>query len=433
MEILNYQEAFGETDKTSQAMRDAIDEWFSLYYRSTVTDGEDPCQRIAYTVINKLVRTTFAEYRATTDSPFTAGLLRELDRCRAQAMQLALAGGSVFIKPWPEQTGFGFSLIPRDQILIFARDPRGNPTDVGVAEHSVAGKFFYTLLERRRVDEKGFLTIENKLYRATQRQALGQQVSLKTHPLYALLPERYTYRTPVGSVGLAELRTDVLNCVDGSADAVGILAAVTGLIHSIDRNEFLLSREFENGRSRIFASADLLREGQLDSELFVGLDEDPAQVGVTVFSPALRQESFLARKQEYLRNVESVIGLKRGLLSDANVEERTATEIASSQGEHALTALDFQRMWERLVAEVCRLCGVLGRLYAIAGAEEGAVAFDWGNGVLFDEAQLWADYKDMVRQGLLLPEVALGWRFGLPADTPQQRAAIREKLMPNQS
>ena len=75
------------------------------------------------------------------------------------------------------------------------------------------------------------------------------------------------------------------------------------------------------------------------------------------------------------------------------------------------------------------LCAVLGGLYGMGG-EASAVRFDWGNGVLYDEEKRWADYKEMVASGLLAPEVALGWRFGLPAETPEQRAAIRKQFMP---
>lgn len=99
-----------------------------------------------------------------------------------------------------------------------------------------------------------------------------------------------------------------------------VYAAGGWLDPNINRNEAQLNREFENGRSRIVASADLLRTGsdgkkRLTDDLFVGLDDDPDAVGMTIFSPALREQSFLARKTEYLRNVESLIGLKRGLLS----------------------------------------------------------------------------------------------------------------------
>jgi hypothetical protein len=144
--------------------------------------------------------------------------------------------------------------------------------------------------------------------------------------------------------------------VDGSPDAVAVFAPASQLIHAIDENEAQLSGEFQRGQSRVFLSRDLLdREGELSENLFVGLDDDPETVGMTVFAPQLREQSFLARKQEYLRNVESVVGLKRGMLSDVNMDERTATEIAASQADFSLTVMDFQAMWEDGVKKTMQL------------------------------------------------------------------------------
>ena len=36
----------------------------------------------------------------------------------------------------------------------------------------------------------------------------------------------------------------------------------------------------------------------------------------------------------------------------------------------------------------------------------------------------------MTARGLLKPEIALGWRFGMPTETPEDLKAIREKYMP---
>lgn len=430
MDILNCQEAFGAQDKTTKAMQKAVQEWFDLYYRDTEEKGEDPCQRIAFTVVSKVVRTAFAEYQNRSADPVVRQLMNQLDKQKEQAVQLALVGGECYIKPWVMGAGFGFTLIPRNALLVFGRDPAGLPTDVGTLETSTLGSAYYHLLERRTLDENGYLTIENKLYRAYDAGSLGSPVSLKQNPLYADLPERYTYPEPMGSVGLVQLKTPMLNCVDGSKDGVSLYAAAAALIHSIDRNEYQLKQEFERGESRVFASRDLLRDGALSDHLFVGLDEDPEHVGMTVYSPQLREQAFLNRKQEYLRNVESVVGLKRGLLSDANVEERTATEIASSQGEHALTVMDFQRMWQTAAEQTVILCATLAKLYGVAAPKDTSVAIDWGNGVLHDEEKLWQDYLVMVDKGLIAPEIALGWRFNLPTETEEERKAIREKFMP---
>lgn len=428
MDIYSCQEAFGAWDVTSPAMQAAIADWFDLYYGSEPSGGRDPCQRIAYTVVNKLVRAVFGEYAVSAKSPLTRQILESLGREKELAVALALVGGSCYLKPWPEVAGFGFTLIPRNRILIFGRDAKGKPTDVGTIEESILGSACYTLLERRQVDAEGYLTVENRLYRSFTEGVLGAQVPLASHPMYGLLAERYTFEKPVG-LGLVEMKTPMLGCVDGSPDGVSVYGAAAGLIRAIDENEQQMSGEFSRGQSRVFVSSDLLDGGQLTDSVFVGLDEDPQNLGITLFSPQLREQSYLARKQEYLRNIESLIGIKRGLLCDANLDQRTATEISASQTEHALTVMDFQNMWQRGLQECLALCGVLAELYGIPGTVE-QVQVDWGNGVLFDEEKRWADYKEMVSLGLVRPEVALGWRFGLPADTEEERAEIRRRFMP---
>ena len=432
MDIYSCQEAFGASDKTTSAMRDAIDQWYSLYYRDTVENGEDPCQRIAYTVVSKLVRTAFAEYAATAEKEAAQAVLHALDAVREQAVAQALVGGECYLKPWISGEGFAFTVIPRNNLLVFGRDAMGEPTDVGTMERSALGNAYYTLLERRTVDEKGYLTIENRLYRSLNADSLGSPVLLGSHPAYKELADCYTYEAPVGSVGLVRLKTPMLNCVDGSPDGVSVYAAAVGLIRALDQNEHQLTGEFERGQSRVFVSADLLDGKALKDNVFIGLDEAPDRVGITLFSPELRSQAYLERKQEYLRNLESLIGIKRGLLCDANLDQRTATEISASQTEHALTVMDFQNMWQSAAEKAVALCSILGELYGVAVAE-GAVRFDWGNGVLYDEEKRWEDYKQLVSMGLIAPEVALGWRFGMPAETPEQRALIRQKYMSSEN
>ena len=433
MSIYDYESAFGAVDKTTKAMRNAVEDWFSLYYDAQVSSHEDPGQRIAYTVVGKLLKAIFGEYAVTAADPICQNWLNSMDICKETAVQLAMVGGECYIKPCPAQDGFRFALIPRDRVLIFARDIHGTPVDVGTVQNTAWGKYYYTLLERRSLDENGYLTIENRLYRSGDSSALGTQVALSEHPAFAGLPDCYRYETPVGSVGLVRMKTPMLNCVDGSPEGVAVYTAVAGLIRSINENEAQLGGEFSRGESRVIVSKDMLTDGQLQDHLFVGLDEDPEAVGMTVFSPQLRIDAYLARKQEYLRNVESMVGLRRGMLSDADLQDRTATEITSSAGDFNLTVIGLQRMWQAALEEGVTLCVKLARLYHMAVPDDLSFNVDWGNSTLYDEDKTWEQYRQMVADGLMAPEVALGWRFNLPASTEAERQIIRKRYMPQET
>lgn len=432
------EEAFGAKDCTTEAMRNAIAEWFRLYYDRTPTKDSDPCQRIAYTVVNKLTKTCFGEYQANSDDEFVQSVLEALGVKKREAMQMMMVGGETFLKPIPTPAGWIFNVVRRDNMLVFGRDHTGEPSDIGMAERCIEGRYFYTLVERRTVDAHGYLTIRNKLYQSLTEAHLGAPVPLQTLERYEALVPEYTYSVPLGSLGLIHLQVPVENTVDGSQDGVAVYAAAVGLIHNIDQNEAQINGEFKRGQSKVFVSEDLMKKGKdgkrrFDDDVFVALDDSPEEVGVTIFSPDLRYKDYRDRKQDYLRHVESVMGIKRGLLSEVEAVERTAKEVTSSEGDYNLTITDLQEVWQQAVHDAVKLCGILGKLYKVPGAhevEEDAFSIDWGNGVLFDEEKAWADYMAMVASGLLKPEIALGWKFNMPTETPEDLAAIREKYMP---
>ena len=224
----------------------------------------------------------------------------------------------------------------------------------------------------------------------------------------------------------------------------GLILAFVGavqLTHNIYKNEYQLGREFELGRSRIVANADKLvtpdPEGgvmRLKDDVFVGLDGDTNDKGLTIFSPALRDESFERRKQSYLKACENIIGLKRGILSDVEAVERTAKEISSSEGDYSLSIMDLQRMWYDALLETLRITDLWGQALGLCDAQavdlEQLLSVSWGNGVLYDADKDWADTLSMVEAGLLKPELALAKKYDLPCETPEDLAAIREKYMP---
>ena len=436
---ISVEQALKAKDITTWRMKKAIQEWFNLYFDTDPTEAEDPCQRIPYVVVNKLTKTTFSEYQATVDDEFLSACLAQIEKVRKKAMQFSLIGGDCYIKPIPAQGGFNFALVRRDCYLVLARNGDGEATSIGTAEYTASGGKYYTLLEKRTVDDAGYLTIESKLFCSENKNGLGAEMPLAALPQFAALEPVMAFSEPLNGLGMALLKTPMVNCVDGSGDAVSVYAPAAGLIHNINRNEAQINGEFERGESRIIVGADMMewdeerQRKKLADHVFTAVDEAPDEVGVTIFSPALREQSFLARKTEYLRNVESQIGLKRGILSEVEAAERTATEITSSEGDYNLTIIDFQQAWEAALKETLRLCAVLGYLYKLCPRNEfdpDSLVVDWGDGVLYNRDRTWAEYKEMVAAGLLKPELALAWYFNLPHDTPADLQKIREEYMP---
>lgn len=442
--VENIEEALGMTDATSSAMKHAIAEWYAAWYGRVPTKTEDPCQRLPYAIVNKLCKATFGEYDSGlqhTDSAkgkYLDCVRSTFDACKTSFMTQAMIGGEAWAKPVPMPDGrLTWQIVGRDSIIILGRDASGIPSDVALCEKSVsADHHFYTLVERR-TSFAGRLTIQYRLYCSDNKSTLGRRVPLASLLQYERLEDEYTFAVPIDGVGMVFLRMPITNCVDGSADGVSIYEPAMGLIHRINENELQFSREFELGRMRVVASADILRTHNgkklLTDDVFVGLDGNEQSVGITPFAPALRNESYEARRQTYLKAIENLLGIKRGILSDAEAVSKTATEINSSAGDYSLSIMDFQHLYYDALQAALRLGDQIGQAYRLCDAsawDADELAVTWGNGVLYDADQEWTERKELVQMGLLKPELALAWKFDLPAETEADLAEIRKNYMP---
>lgn len=449
--IVNTAEGFGSADVTSKEMQAAIKSWIAEYFNRVPTKEDDPCMRMAYTIVHKLEKGVFAEYASdildkdkTAKGAWMDANLTGLDLSKTAALQWMLIGGEAYLKPVPFHqysgtTIFRPQLIHRNNVVILGRAPNGCITAIGTAEQTSRGSQYYTLLEKRTVDFGGYLTIENKLYMSYDRNLIGVRVPLATLEQYAALPVQYTYPRPVGNVGLVPLRTPLANCVDGGPDAISIYEPAMGLIHNINRNEALYNAEFELARHRITAPAEMLKVAangrkELQDSVFVGLTDIHSDMQPTAFSPQLRDEPYERREQKYLRAIENQIGMKRGMLCDAAEVQKTAFEIASTAGDYNLSLIDLQRVWFDGTREYLQLCDTLGQMYGYCDQTGWDVteqlAMSWGNGVLYDpDAELETDLR-LVGLQMLRPEIALAHKYDLPWATPDDLAAIRAKYMP---
>ena len=449
--VISTDECFGQPDVTSQEMRDAINAWRDTYLKREGDKASDPCMRMAYVIVHKLQKGVFAEYSSdildkekTAKGKWMDRNLSQLDLIRDSILQWMLIGGECWVKPVPRpgpdgSTIFAPLLVHRTDAVILAREPDGRVTSIVTAEHTARGSQYYTLLERRTVDANGYLTIENKLYASFDRGTLGIRTALSKLDRYAQLPDLYTYPVPVGGVGMTPLRVPLANCVDGSMDAISIYEPAMGLIRNIDQNEKQLNDEFELARDRLIAPAEMLKTGRdgrrtLDDSVFVALKDIHSDLAPTAFTPQLRDEPYERREQKYLRAIENQIGLKRGMLSDAQEVEKTAFEVASTAGDYNLSLLDLQQVWFDGVREYLTLCDTLGKMYRYCDQSAWDVteqlAITWGNGVLYDpDRELETDLR-LVAAQLLKPEIAVARHFDQPWEDEEDLKNVREKYMP---
>ena len=118
--VVNTAQGFGSPDVTTSAMNAAIKEWFGTYFRQEAGDKKDPCTRLAYTIVHKLDKGVFAEYKSdildkekTSKGAWMDANLSLLDLAKSDIMQWMLVGGEVYVKPVPRTGPDGKTVFRR--------------------------------------------------------------------------------------------------------------------------------------------------------------------------------------------------------------------------------------------------------------------------------------------------------------------------------
>jgi hypothetical protein len=356
------------------------------------------------------------------------------------AFQQVCIGGEALIKPIIRRSGFAFNVIGRGDMIVLGRDETGRITDVvtGALTIKSAERLveYYRLAERRTVGADGICTVRNRLFKSTSQYAVGIPVPLDTLPEYANLQPEFTFPAEMNGLGLIPIRIPTVNCVDGSPDGVSVYAAAAREICKLYQHETRAQDEYDLTAPHLVASRDV-QERDIDGRLIEipkyitpFLDESPADAGLTVWNPKPNQMELEARDDQIKRAIENIIGLKRGFLSKSDVQEFTATEIQSTSTKMAHLIKSLQRIWDDVVQETVRVCGILARMLGMPW-DGGEVATSWGNGILYDEQSEYQRLSTMTAQGYIRPEYLVGWQYDMPTDTPEDLAKIREKYMPD--
>jgi A118 family predicted phage portal protein len=428
----NIQEAFQDIDTTSEAMKQSQLDCYNLFYGEG-DDRHDNSQKIAATIINKLVKATFSEYSHRANDDTITDLLDKIDVIKKRALQSVLLGGESFIKPIIKDNSIDFIIIDRNCFIPLGRDASGKIIKVGLSEVTVKSGKYYTLIEERTAGD--YLTVRYSLYYSDVKGTLGRKVPLSSLSKYADLQEEIII--PIkDSLGLVQYKTPCLNCVDGSNDGTCIYAAAAHLIHNLNRNEMNLGDEFDLSQKRIIVSEDLFRPTEdgrrvLYDKIFTTVDRNTDDVGITEYSPEIREQSYLNYKRELLRNIENLIGLKHGLLADVSEEQKTATEITDSKGDYASTITEIEDMWTGTVRAAVELSEALSRIYNLGIHEYDVddIFIDYGDGVLYNRDKTFNEMASMVSSGILDPVHFLGWYYEIDTSTPEGIEAAKA-LMP---
>lgn len=254
-------------------------------------------------------------------------------------LQYGLGLGSFILKPLGgELTEF----VTADKFIPISFGDDGKPNDIGFLTVKQIGESDYFTRFERHYFVNGNLTIENQCFHSQSANEIGIVCSLEAVPEWANLnPGPVTY-PGMNQMAFGYYRNPIKNQIDGSACGVSIFDGAKGRIRKADTQAARLDWEYDSGERAIHVDNRALKVNnrtgrfgvaKLNKRLYRGLNLDDGKDKdlFKEYSPEMRDEAYKRGLEEYKREIEFIVGLAYGDLSDVQDVEKTASEIKVSK------------------------------------------------------------------------------------------------------
>lgn len=330
----------GKDITLSDRMIDAINEWKRMLngeadwitdYVESLKIEEGICREFADATLIEM------ETRISIDS-----LDKKYQKAIAdlnENMQEGLGLGSFVIKPIGNS---GSEFVSADKFIPITFGDDGKPLDIGFLTVKRVGETDYFTRFERHYFTNGNLTIENKCFHSQDPSDIGQTCSLEEVPEWASINPGPVIYPGMQKMDFGYYRNPIKNRIDGSACGVSVFEAAKGRIRKADIQGARLDWEYDSGERAIHVDDRALKKdrntgrfgmAKLNKRLYRGLNLDDGKDKELYkeYSPEMRDEAYKRGLEEYKREIEFIVGLAYGDLSDAQEVEKTATEIKISK------------------------------------------------------------------------------------------------------
>ncbi len=376
----------------SRRMEDSINLWYAMFVNQPPwqTDRVKPLGLPA-AICRELARPTLLELKVEISGSQRAEYLQENFQTALEEFQrwleIGLAMGGVAFRPY----------LFSGKILVDATSAAGfQPTRFDASGKCISGVFkdkpiksgdkYYIRLEYHDLQDTIY-TIQNRAFRSDVEGTIGDEVSLSVSPEWDGIQPLVQIENMEGPL-FAYFKTPKANDIEYNSDAgVSVYSgAVVDLIKQADEQWQMIRWEYCSGKRKIYVNAVEADAGHFDKDLFeLGMfSQDPDLFHE--FSPEFRDEPIYRGFQNILKQIEFLVGLSFGTISDPQTIDKTATEIRNSKQRMYVTVDSIQKAlqhtFDGLIYAMNAYCDLYPELTAPAGSY--SVSYEWGDSVLTD-------------------------------------------------
>lgn len=443
-------------------MQRAIEDWYDAAISGLPLDKnpETLTLDLPALICAELARLTTLELEVTVAGSaradwINARLQRVITPRRRRIFTVALALGSGIWKPYQSGSNLGISFCNASRYFPVSHDVEGNLTE-GVFIDTIQDdnncyhrmEWMHVLERRQDLRDAELDQLEdydlaaptqfpcikvvNLAFRSSTQDSLGSPEDLSIRPEWDEI-QPVAYLTGLEKLPVGYFVTPIINTVDPDSDlGAAMFEPARRQIIDADEQYTRLDWEYEGGELAVdtdekflkptaagqkLSKAEALKQYGVPPEaidstaphhrdrLFHGIN---VNTGITdsapfyqVFSPTLRDGSYLSGLNQYLRNVESHAGLSFGVISQVADVEKTATEIVSSKQKLYSTVSDLQAALEdALRGLIDALDYWADHVPDAPGKGTLSISFKWDDSIILDRLSEMAQWQQEVSMGL---------------------------------
>lgn len=301
-------------------------------------------------------------------------------------VSMSLGYGGLILVPYVKGGKIYYNLVPQNRLTIDKKDGDLIIGATVLAEKKVVGSSLSSKTYFRWTNYK----VENGNVTITQQFSNDKGEKIPAPSFWENITETMTI-TGVDRVLFGFIKSPINNRNINDNYGVPITYGCDATINEIKETLKQIAREYElkqafvGADATMFSGKDALPLNGLFKKIDSGNDSFFEE-----FSPAIRDSSYFARLQELYQRLEKEVGTSKGILSDPQTQNATATEIKRSMYDTFTIVDDIRSNIEKGLEDFFYSANVLANAYNLTPNGEYELGFDWSYELIEDTQTQWS-------------------------------------------
>ena len=173
-----------------------------------------------------------------------------------------------------------------------------------------------------------------------------------------------------------------------------------------------IETEFDRKKAKVFVDRSLIKteydengkaiKNDFSDSLYVKFENND-KMAIDIFDPALRESSYYVKLQQHFAFLEKEIGVSRGVLTDSESRDATATEIRRAMYQTFCLLDDIHTEFEHYINAVMYGINVLCNFYGLEADTPYDIKCDWSYALLEDTQSTFAQKMQAISVGAERP------------------------------